>query len=427
MSGNFELNEKFWSMDGILGRRGFIVNTLIIQIISGICVAPVVYLLLFKPELILDSIMRTTITTADTLYLVFVLGCLILECVLFFPSILRRVRDITADDDNNNVMMISSVIITVMLIASLPFMSQSLAFKLNWISLAIVIFLMVIPGKITSEKPASELIKFNWGAFFGTWYWGIYNKVPKTLIMIPLLFTGYAWFPFMLLCGMKGNEWAREKNNQKPIEDFHGAQKAQSIAFIFIAPLLSFLIFLISVVSISVYMLSYVKAHPDFKTKIEAINDRYLDISMKAYFSNIELGKDENKFYMEPKIWINMSDSQKRQTFDAAVTYIQRQDEKAKTKKDDHKDEAAKEKDKNLELPKDETAKEKDKNLDLSKFETARTVKILSSFNNEVLASYEYDINEYSKLITPGRKVSFKEFYKFQKNAYKFNNRPTLP
>lgn len=420
MSEKFELNEKFWALDGVLGRRGFIVNFLIIQVISAVFITPFIYLFIVKPELMTDIFIHNGSGNPFLLsmYWIFILVCLLVECILLFPSLVRRVRDITADDDNNRIMMISSVLITLIFILNTPIASSIPL--LNWIALFLIIYLMIMQGKITSEKPASELIKFNWGAFLGTWYWGIYNKVPKTLIMIPLLFVSYAWFPFMILCGLKGNEWAREKNSEKSIEDFHNAQKAQSIAFIFISPLLSILIFLLVIFSLSVSAIKYAKAHPDLKTKVEALTDRYLDVSIKTYFSKVELGTDESRFYMDPKIWVNLSEQSKRQAFDAAISYVERQEELAKS---DEKSQQIVQTDN-----KGSSSGENENSTTVSKYTTAAKIRILSSFNNEVLASYEFDRKAFAELFNNlERRSSFKEYYEFQKKSYKFNNHPTLP
>ena len=62
------------------------------------------------------------------------------------------------------------------------------------------------------EIPAEIKNKFNWGAFFLGWLWGLFNKSYITLLQIPIAFIpiigpiiniGLAvWF------GKKGNEWA---------------------------------------------------------------------------------------------------------------------------------------------------------------------------------------------------------------------------
>ena len=71
----------------------------------------------------------------------------------------------------------------------------------KWISFFVILVLIFQKGKITAKKPKSKIIKFNWGAFLGTWIWGLFNKAPITLLMLPLCLT-FSWFPFMLICGL---------------------------------------------------------------------------------------------------------------------------------------------------------------------------------------------------------------------------------
>lgn len=93
--------------------------------------------------------------------------------------------------------------------------------------------------------------RFNWGAFFLTWIWGLGNKVWITLIIIPiwLLFTvistfaasngivtdvGYSVLMIVLNLallgvqiwfGINGNKWAWKKKKYKSIESFHKIQR----------------------------------------------------------------------------------------------------------------------------------------------------------------------------------------------------------
>ena len=53
MSSYFEENRKFLGLNGVLGRRDFIVNCMIIEIIEAlICSTPVVYLFFIYPDLL---------------------------------------------------------------------------------------------------------------------------------------------------------------------------------------------------------------------------------------------------------------------------------------------------------------------------------------------------------------------------------------
>ena len=97
--------------------------------------------------------------------------------------------------------------------------------------------------------------RFNWGAFFLTWIWGLGNKVWITLFIIPLWFffaildtllvaTGVMTelahsmlmvvLNFILLSiqiwfGINGNKWAWEKKKYKSVEHFHKVQRIWAI------------------------------------------------------------------------------------------------------------------------------------------------------------------------------------------------------
>lgn len=394
---NFELNEKFWSMNGVLGRRGFTVNVLITQIIASTLITPIVYIY------ILSMFNIFTISPATTVFLSIasVLITTVISYVLLFPSFVRRIRDILASDDDNTIILTATALMVVILISS---------FKVPFISLCIFIALMCIEGKITSELPASELVKFNWGAFIGTWIWGLFNKVPKTLLIFPLFLTTYACFPFMLLCGLKGNEWAFKKKPAASLKDFHESQKRQSIALMLIIPILSIALYMAAVFTMAFSAVKYLKANPNAISKAEQAFGSFLANSVNTYFDKIELSDTENKFYIDPKSWVSLSDKAKYQLFNVAVIYtLQKKDEKAKETGDTSNDEVS-----------------SDDN-ELKEAKTAHNVKILSSFNNEELASYVFDMAEYKKVYGKDHNPTLKELKQYKQKAYSFNKKPTLP
>jgi len=80
------------------------------------------------------------------------------------------------------------------------------------------------------DLPA-EISGWNWGAFFLTWIWGIGNKSYISLwALIPFL--NFIW---MLVCGVKGNEWAWKNKQWSSIDEFHRVQRlwAKSAIIIF--------------------------------------------------------------------------------------------------------------------------------------------------------------------------------------------------
>jgi hypothetical protein len=275
--GYFDENNKFLSLSGVLGRRGFIVNCLIIEVIESLLfLTPFVWGMCLSPEV-------RAVAMGEVRPLWFMIAQCMLALVstaLYYPSVVRRVRDIVGEDDDNRIFLIASVIAVVIFMGYTP---VATSFFGGWLLLFTLFSLFFMSGKITGEKPKSELIKFNWGAFFGTWIWGLINKVPKTLIILPLFFT-FAWVPFMFICGLKGNEWAYERNKvYVELPEFHLKQQTQSIMLGLFAPVIflftSFLLFVMTVFSLRIYS----DKHSDFKDGI------------KTYVQNMQIDSVESE------------------------------------------------------------------------------------------------------------------------------------
>lgn len=92
-------------------------------------------------------------------------------------------------------------------------------------------------NKLHNELP-KEIKKFNWGAFFLTWIWGIGNKSYWTFLFFPLFLTNI-WFPtiswiilniFYIIVGIKGNKWAWQNKEWENIKHFNNIQKKWAIA-----------------------------------------------------------------------------------------------------------------------------------------------------------------------------------------------------
>ena len=71
----------------------------------------------------------------------------------------------------------------------------------------------------------SKIKKWNWGAFWLPWIWGIDNKSWIAL----LAFIPYFNIIWQFVCGYKGNEWAWKNKNWKSLESFHHSQKMWAI------------------------------------------------------------------------------------------------------------------------------------------------------------------------------------------------------
>ena len=107
-----------------------------------------------------------------------------------------------------------------------------------------------------SKAPVLDIVakRFNWGAFFFSWVWGIGNQVWLTLLIIPfsillmisaiaLTFIGmsaHQVFLFNICCnfvslaiaiwfGVQGNRWAWQSRRWKSVAHFHDVQRIWAI------------------------------------------------------------------------------------------------------------------------------------------------------------------------------------------------------
>lgn len=97
------------------------------------------------------------------------------------------------------------------------------------------------------EITVPDIVKnrFNWGAFFLGWIWGIGNKSYLTFISFATVLV--CWIPVIgslipiglsIWFGVKGNEWAWQNKKFESVDAFHNYQKKWAIASIVIAVLL---------------------------------------------------------------------------------------------------------------------------------------------------------------------------------------------
>lgn len=66
-----------------------------------------------------------------------------------------------------------------------------------------------------------EIQKWNWGAFFLSWIWGIGNRVWLSL----LCFIPFVGLIMAFVLGFKGNEWAWQSKQWQSIEHFQSVQR----------------------------------------------------------------------------------------------------------------------------------------------------------------------------------------------------------
>lgn len=388
---NFNINNKFISTTGIIGRRDFLSNYVLINCICMVfLVTPIMYFLLFHPEYLNEIAKGTTPKWFLSGYLIMGL----LSSGLLFPSIVRRVRDILGIEDNEKINLISTTITVIFIISYTPIMNNSFG---TFISTFILFLLLLMQGKITKDLPKSEIIKFNWGAFLGTWIWGLFNKKPITLLMLPLLLTG-GWLHFMVLCGLKGNEWAFEKNQHyfDDIESFHQNQKNQSLLLMILAPTISLILFGIFSYISGNAIIKYAKNNPEFKTKIKTILLNQQASSVEVFYNKIEIKDGNATFYLDPTTWKNATPQMQESIYKNAISYaLQKQGKQGLLLKDF-----------------------------ITNIELVNKIKILSSFNNEPLAQFYLAPQILEQKV---KEQNITEIQSYWNSGYKFNNSPTLP
>ena len=393
----FDENRKLFGLNGVLGRRDFIVNCLIIEVIEAVFViAPLLYASVFNSEI------RDIALGYSKPFWYMLLQCVIglASTGLYFQSVVRRVRDFVGEEDDNRIFLIASIISVIIFMGYTPVANSFIG---GWILLFTLLSLVFMAGKITSGKPKSEVVKFNWGAFLGTWVWGLINRIPQTFVIFPLLLTP-AWIPFMFICGMKGNEWAYEKNKKRfeNVDSFHSLQKAQTAVLSAVSPVIG----LFTVVTISALLFFSMKlysvTHPEVKDKILAYTQELQIGAAEDWFEEVEEKDGSYYFYMDPEDWQDIVKSNffKQSVMKNVVAYV---------------------------LAKNDVVFHSSKSI-LENADKLNNAKVYSEFNNEILAEIKIDTvkaKEYLKSIDDKQKQ--KEIIEFIKDSYSFNQNPSTP
>ncbi|MBP3821445.1 hypothetical protein J6G99_07375 [bacterium] len=363
-------NKKFFNFEGEINRRYFIINFLIVKIVKAVLfTTPLFIAFILNPDLVSYFLLNGNLPIGWN-----ILGLIagIIETILLAPSVLRRVRDIALDDSNY----ITGAAIVILAIIAGSILTEGInniyVLAIRWSALIILILLMALKGKY-NEK--SEIVKFNWGAFLGTWIWGIFNRSYKTLFMIPLFFTMGSFY-FSLICGLKGNEWSYKNNPKENIEKFHKNQSNQAICWIVLLPIISILSIALSFLCAGYAINKYQKTHPDIINKINNYTLKLDSIMAESNFSKIDIKDGNYSFYVNPKVWVKLSDNNRTSISDSAGSYV---------------------------MIKKSIKAEKSGKIPA---EVMKEIKIYSTFNNEVLAEF----------IIKGQDIE-----------YKFNNHPSLP
>ncbi len=313
-----KVNTKLYSFDGVISRYDFFLNYLYIVLISSFVNLPYqIYLGRHITSLSDLFNFGKIFLTAPIGMQLWQLITVILVSVLFCSNIFRRLNDINGKVSSN----VNILCAAIYLISALSFFAQGAISYLFYLCILINLFIMLYlfskKGAVTSKCPPNNNKKFNWGAFFGTWIWGLFNKSYIPLFMLILFFTP-ASLTFALICGFKGNEWAFKNKNPKYINKFNSSQRKQAIIFgvlaVFALPCL-----LLGLFAALFAKFSYeIQNDPEFSQKINYYVYTTKNNIYSEYFVNHEILENENRFYVQPNKWNNFSFSDKTKILDMA-------------------------------------------------------------------------------------------------------------
>lgn len=320
MSENLEINTKLYSYDGILGRRDYCINLIYISAISLVINTPFIIYWLIRCSSLEDIFKFNIVFFNAPIILIFLtLISAILVLVLLVPTIHRRIRDLCANTNNY----LTAICVIFMGLANFwfifPFAVYIAILSISWI---VGLCLLFIPGKVTSKLPYDYTKDFNWGAYFGTWIWGLYNRSYLTLFMWALYTTPFKEL-FKIYCGLKGNEWAYKGKRWNDVEAFNKSQKKQTIFFICLNFLILPALFIVPMVLIIALIIALGTGNCDNSTTTEQIKSPpveeqkitnkkpvekiELDGIYKSlayiYFDSYEFTENEYKFYVSEKDW----------------------------------------------------------------------------------------------------------------------------
>lgn len=385
-----KINNKLVAYEGCIGRREYLLNLIYLSMINSFLVAPFSYWMLTKAPNPADIFNFSKILTTAPIFVTFfwTVACVI-GAVLGFGLFIRRLSDITGAQAGVRGYILATALIVIPYLWF--FYMNPLTALLLIISFVVSCVMICVPGKITGQLPADSVKRFNWGAFWGTWIWGLFNKTYVTLWAIPLFFTP-AFFSWCLICGIKGNEWAFKNRNALDTEAFHKEQKVQAVVwnclagfFLFVMPIL--LVFLISALAVT----SAIK-NPGGIEKVLNTAESAVELFIEDSFDNYELDIDENRFYVDPQQWSELTFDGRYNLFKGAATLAS--------------------------IKKQRSEDDKFEGYRGSKTTEMTITKIYSTYNGELLAEFNMDESEVT---------DFKSAFKAALKAIYFNTNPELP
>lgn len=378
-------NKKFFEFKGYIARKEFCLNFIYLHILSTILTFPQSAYLINNCSTLSDLFSYNKILLAAPIYLkiYMFLSCALIAAI-YIGNLFRRLNDLRGFEDKK-----LNIPLAVIFGAQTfwIFIYPPLVFVLGLLRLILNLILIFKKGKISGSKPHDITKDFNWGAFFGTWIWGLVNSSYKPLWILLLGFTPFSFY-FSLICGLKGNAWAYKNAYWKDDEAFIKSQRKQTIIFtilnLVVVPLIIFVItfFIVGFIALGIMQ---TEANPQAgnTTKLE----KAFDFLGSMYFDSYEITKNENKFYVNPSDWRGYGFDEKRNILEFAANTASIEKNKRR---------------------------QKGSGEYYSKSTELNRTKIYSSLNQELLGEFYLDESIFSE------KPDVRKIIKASMNSYKF-------
>ena len=339
MEDSLFLNTKLYGgFKGIIGRRDYFLNCIKICSINLVFTFPYIAWTLNKlgePDLVFNPL-KCFIASPIFIKIWFVLG-VIITCILAISNVFRRINDIQGSINK----IFPSIVSLFCIIASFSFLLPNFTgFIFVFINIVLSLFILFKRGKITSKYPYDFTKEFNWGAFLGSWIWGLVNKSYITLLSFIVAPTPWGMY-FALYCGLKGNEWAYKNKKWNNVEEFNKEQEKQTTIFAILFGVIIPVLYFICVFGFIILMFSILSQPPkagehSMDTKAQAIEyrlDNILTNSAKIYFESYKIEALENKFYINEKDWKSYDFTKRKDILDLAAQ-VSANDKEKMSKKD---------------------------------------------------------------------------------------------
>ena len=317
------VNEKLFSFKGVIGRHDYLLNLVIICALSTLVIFPYTTYAYTHAQNFFELFdMSKVYVKAPMLLKLWVLLGTVCISALSVLNIYRRLNDIFGEVKNGLNIALCSLSVICSFFFLIP-VYITIFFVL--FSFVFGIVLLVIKGKITGALPYDYKKEFNWGAFFGTWIWGLFNKSYIPLFELLLWLTPLGFY-FQLYCGLKGNEWAFKNKNCTDVDAFNKSQQTHTLVFtllsLVVLPFLYFLLVFALIVVIGIFVAndSNPKLNTQNGSQVEAKLDKFLDGFVNLYFDKFEITQDENKFYVSNDEWKGSDFKDKKDMLEMAAT-----------------------------------------------------------------------------------------------------------